>query len=41
VGLCEDRILDEARTSGGDLRRICDMFELVTSAAQGYLCSAQ
>jgi len=35
--LREDRILDEAHASGGDLRRICDLFGLTTNAAQRYI----
>lgn len=32
----EDRILDEAHATGGDIRRICDMFGLSVSAAERY-----
>lgn len=32
----EDRILDEAQATGGDIRRICDMFGLSVSAAERY-----
>jgi hypothetical protein len=35
--LREDRILDEAHASGGDTRRICDLFGLTTNAAQRYI----
>lgn len=33
----EDRILDEARATGGDVRRICDLFGLTVAAALRYL----
>jgi hypothetical protein len=33
TALREDRILDEARASGGDVRRICDLFGLSIQAA--------
>lgn len=32
----EDRILDEALASGGDLRRICDLFGIGIDAAARY-----
>ena len=32
----EDRILHEAHASGGDIRRICDLFGLWVSAAERY-----
>lgn len=32
----EDRILDEAQATSGDIRRICDMFGLSVSAAERY-----
>jgi integrase len=32
----EDRILDEAHTSAGDLRRLCDLFGLSVKAAERY-----
>jgi len=32
----EDRILDEAHASSGDIRRICDMFGLSVTAAERY-----
>lgn len=32
----EDRILDEAHASRGDIRRICDMFRLSVTAAERY-----
>ena len=32
----EDRILDEAHATGGDIRRICDMFGLSVNAAERY-----
>lgn len=32
----EDRILDEAQASRGDIRRICDMFQLSVTAAERY-----
>ncbi|MDI2127140.1 hypothetical protein [Yinghuangia seranimata] len=34
--LREDRILDEARATGGDARRLCDLFGLSISAATRY-----
>lgn len=34
--LREDRILDEARASGGDVRRICDLFGMTVDAALRY-----
>jgi integrase len=34
--LREDRVLDEAHATGGDLRRVCDMFGLSVTAAQRY-----
>ena len=33
----EDRILHEAHASGGDIRRICDLFGLWVSAAERYV----
>jgi len=35
--LREDRILHEIHTSGGDVRRICDLFGLTVAAALRYL----
>ncbi|TMR94905.1 hypothetical protein [Nonomuraea basaltis] len=35
--LREDRILDEARGSVGDLRRVCDMFGLIVNGALRYI----
>lgn len=32
----EDRILNEVHATGGDIRRICDMFGLSVTAAQRY-----
>jgi hypothetical protein len=32
----EDRILEEARASGGDVRRLCDLFGLSVSGAERY-----
>jgi hypothetical protein len=32
----EDRILDEAHASAGDLRRLCDLFGLSVKAAERY-----
>ena len=32
----EDRILDEAHATGGDIRRLCDLFGLSVSAAERY-----
>jgi hypothetical protein len=32
----EDRILHEAHASGGDIRRICDLFGLSVTAAERY-----
>jgi hypothetical protein len=32
----EDRILDEAHASAGDLRRLCDLFGLSVKAASRY-----
>jgi site-specific recombinase XerD len=37
----EDRILDEFRSSGGDMRRLCDMFGLSTYAAGRYLATLE
>lgn len=34
--ICEDRILDEAHASAGDLRRLCDLFGLSVKAAERY-----
>jgi len=36
-GMREDRILHEARATGGDVRRICDLFGLTVEAALRYL----
>jgi integrase len=33
----EDRILDEAQASGGDIRRLCDLFGLSVKGAQRYV----
>jgi len=33
----EDRILDEVHATGGDIRRICDLFGLTVNAAQRYI----
>lgn len=35
-GLREDRILDEVRATGGDVRRICELFDLSVEAALRY-----
>ncbi|GAA2412004.1 hypothetical protein GCM10010191_21680 [Actinomadura vinacea] len=35
--LRNDRILDEARASAGDIRRLCDLFGLTVGAAQRYI----
>lgn len=32
----EDRILDEVNATGGDVRRLCDLFGLTVKAAQRY-----
>jgi len=32
-GVCEDRILDETYATGGDVRRICDLFHLSAGGA--------
>ncbi len=34
--LREDRILDEIRATGGDIRRVCELFELSVDAAMRY-----
>lgn len=34
--LREDRILDEVRATGGDIRRICELFDLSVDAAMRY-----
>jgi hypothetical protein len=39
--LREDRILDEAHASDGDIRRICDLFGLTVGAAQRYIDALQ
>ena len=39
--LREDRILDEAIASGGDVRRVCDMFGLSVYAALRYIHKAE
>lgn len=36
-GLREDRILDEVRATGGDVRRICELFGISVEAALRYL----
>jgi hypothetical protein len=33
----EDRILDELLDSGGDIRRLCDLFGLSVAGAERYL----
>lgn len=38
--LREDRILDEIRATGGDIRRVCELFDLSVSAAMRYLVAA-
>lgn len=38
--LREDRILDEIRATGGDIRRVCELFDLSVSAAMRYLAAA-
>lgn len=35
--LHEDRILDDARATGGDIRRLCDVFGLSVSGAERYV----
>ena len=37
----EDRILDEARATGGDIRRLCDLFGLTVSGAERYARPAE
>ena len=32
----EDRILDEALATGGDIRRLCDLFGLTVGGAERY-----
>lgn len=34
----EDRILDELHATGGDVRRICDLFGLTITGAARYAC---
>ena len=34
--LREDRILDEIRATGGDIRRVCELFDLSVGAAMRY-----
>jgi hypothetical protein len=36
VGLREDRILQEIHATGGDIRRICDLFDLKIDTAMRY-----
>jgi hypothetical protein len=35
--LREDRILDEVRATGGDVRRICELFDLNVGTALRYI----
>ena len=37
--LREDRILDEIRATGGDIRRVCELFDLSVEAAMRYLAT--
>jgi hypothetical protein len=37
----EDRILHEAHASGGDIRRICDLFGLSVSAAERHAATLE
>jgi len=39
-GLREDRILDEVRATGGDIRRICELFDLSVEGALRYTATA-
>jgi hypothetical protein len=34
--VCEDRILHEAMATGGDIRRLCDLFGLTLGGAERY-----
>jgi hypothetical protein len=36
----EDRILDEVQATGGDVRRICDLFGITVGAALRYTATA-
>ncbi|RFS85959.1 hypothetical protein D0T12_04790 [Actinomadura spongiicola] len=33
---CQDRIVDEALATGGDLRRLCDLFSVTIATAEHY-----
>lgn len=37
----EDRILDEALATGGDIRRLCDLFGLTVGGAERYARPAE
>jgi hypothetical protein len=37
----EDRILDEVRATGGDIRRVCELFDLSVEAATGYAATLE